>query len=97
MREQHLRLIAKRTNPRVSKATSPLEQNRLRFVSFRFWRLSRKWLTINATTYIFLERSFRDLCKKVWVVALILNRFRDKRKKKTERNGDVAYLNLVFT
>ena len=26
-----------------------------------------------------MERSFRDICKKVWFVALIVDRFRDKR------------------
>src|SRR5277367_133280 len=49
-------------------------------VSFRFLRLSRKRLTINAITHIFLERSFRDLSEKVWVVSLIVYRFRGKRK-----------------
>src|SRR5277367_5927824 len=59
-----------------------LEQNYLSFSSFR-WRLSRNRLTINATTYTFSERSFRDLSCNVWFVALIVNRFRDKRQKRS--------------
>ena len=51
-----------------------------------FLRLSRKWLIINATTHTFLERSFRALSKNVWVVALIVNRFRDKRKNHPDFN-----------
>src|SRR5277367_2697261 len=46
-----------------------------------FWRLSRKRQTINATTHTFLERSREDLSKNVWVVTLIVYRFRDKRQK----------------
>src|SRR5277367_1178816 len=46
-----------------------------------FLRLSRNRSTINATTNTFLERSFRDLSNNVWVVALIVYRFRDTRKK----------------
>ena len=49
-------------------------------------RLSRNWLTTNATTHTFLETARKDLSKYVWVVALIVDRFRDKRKKKTVRN-----------
>src|SRR5277367_2408541 len=59
-----------------------LEQNNLPFSSFR-WCLSRNRLTINATTYTFLERSFRDLSANVWVVALIVYHFRDKRQKRS--------------
>src|SRR5277367_6844006 len=50
-----------------------------------FLRLSRNRITINATTHTFLERSFRDLSKNVLVVALIVNRFRDKRQKHQHR------------
>src|SRR5277367_3799757 len=36
-----------------------------------------------------IEISFRGLSKNIWVVALIVNRFRDKRKKNvTKRNRD---------
>src|SRR5277367_5084249 len=50
-----------------------------------FWRLSRKRLTIYATTHIFLERYFRDLSENVLVVALIVSRFRGKRQKLQHR------------
>ena len=33
----------------------------------------------------FLERSRKDLSKNVWVVASIVNRFRDKRQKRQHR------------
>ena len=46
-----------------------------------FWSLSRNRLTINATTHTFLERSRKDFSIKVWAVALIVYRFRDKRQK----------------
>src|SRR5277367_7165971 len=46
-------------------------------------RLSRnRWLL--QPTHTFLDRSRKDLSKNIWVVALIVYRFRDKRKK---RNG----------
>src|SRR5277367_5886837 len=60
-----------------------LEQNNLPFSSFR-WCLSRNRLTINATTYTFLERSFRDLSRNVWVVALIVTDFEINAKNETE-------------
>src|SRR5277367_5147637 len=63
---------------------SPLEQNRLRFASFRsvpfFAFLSKTVNNQCYNPYIF-GRSFRDLSKKVWVVASIVCRFRDKSKK----------------
>src|SRR5277367_4574292 len=33
---------------------------------------------------LFLDRSQKDLSKNIWVIALIVNRFRDKRKKRNE-------------
>src|SRR5277367_3549675 len=61
---------------------SHLEQNYLPFSSF-LRRLSRKRLTINATTYTFPERSFRDLSGNVWFIALIVYHFRDNRQKRS--------------
>src|SRR5277367_3649816 len=68
-------------------------------VSFRFLRLSRKRLTINATTHIFLEISRQDLSINVWVVVLIVNRLRDKRKntKKKQLAVDLVYGQLYFS
>src|SRR5277367_4635704 len=37
------------------------------------------------TTHTFPERSFRDRFGNVWVVALIVNRFRDNRQKHQHR------------
>src|SRR5277367_4575313 len=42
-----------------------------------------------ATTHTIPERSFRDLSGNVWVVALIVNRFRDKRQKHQHCRGDL--------
>src|SRR5277367_2057996 len=82
----------------IRKATSPLEQNRIRFVSFRFvLRLSGKRLTINSTTHTFLERSRKDLSENIWVVALIVNRFKDKRKKQNETKMILLKWGLSFT
>src|SRR5277367_5553694 len=50
-----------------------------------FLPIISKRKTINATTHIFMERSFRDLSINVWVVALIVYRFRDKRQKHQHR------------
>src|SRR5277367_6565759 len=66
------------------------DKSLLRELSLRcwcFWRLSRNRLTINATTHTFSERSFRDLSKNVWVVALIVYRFRQKRQKHLRLNS----------
>ena len=40
-----------------------------------------KSVTIDATTHTFSERSRKDLSGNVWVVTLIVNRFRDNRQK----------------
>src|SRR5277367_5699226 len=88
----------------VTRVQITLEQNHLRFVSFRlcFWRLSRNRLTINATTHTFPERYRKDLYKNVWVVALIVTRFRDKRQKHQHRRinsyrGDyIRFLNCMI-
>src|SRR5277367_4432270 len=72
-----------------------------------FWRLSRKRLTIDATTNTFLERSRKDLSGNVWVVALIVNRFRDKRQKHQHRSlnsyrgdyiiiGNIEFLGIFY-
>ena len=52
------------------------------------------------TTDTFLKRSFRDLSENVWVVALILNRFRDNRQKHQHRRlnsyrGDYTQYNFL--
>ena len=51
--------------------------------------------------YIFPERSFRDLSKNIWVVASIVNRFRDKRKKRNETETTLLKwgrsFNLMYT
>ena len=64
-----------------SRKTQKTPTPKAQLLSWRlcFWRLSRKRLTINATTHIFLERSRKDLSIKVWVIALIVYRFRDKQ------------------
>src|SRR5277367_4554377 len=54
------------------------DKNLLSLRCWCFWRLSRNRLTINATTYTVSERSRKYLSKNVWVIALIVNRFRDK-------------------
>src|SRR5277367_5228734 len=59
---------------------------------FRFWRLSRKRFSINATTHTFLERSRKDLSGNIWVVALIVYRFRDKRQKHQHRRLNLEFL-----
>jgi len=41
--------------------------------------------SVLVTTHTFPERSFRDLSKNVWVVALIVHRFRDKHQKHQHR------------
>src|SRR5277367_1341140 len=55
-----------------------------------FWRLSRKRLTISATTHTLPERSRKDLSENVWVVALIVNRFQDKRQKQNRLTNNAA-------
>src|SRR5277367_4250062 len=45
-----------------------------------------KSVTIDATTHTFSERSRKDLSERVWVVALIVNRFRDKRADKRKKH-----------
>ena len=54
---------------------------------FRFLRLSRKRLTIDATTHIFLERSR-------WVVAVIVYRLRDNRQN-TNTEGSTLVVSTI--
>src|SRR5277367_6075518 len=55
-------------------------------------RISRNRLIIDATTNTFLERSRKYLSENVLVVALIVNRFRDKRKKNTNTKGSTLIM-----
>src|SRR5277367_595058 len=88
----------KAIRPHLSKIVS---------VSFRsvFLRLSRKRLTINATTHTFSKRSRKDLSENVCVVALIVYRLRDNRQKHQQRRlnsyrgdykGYIFLLLLIF-
>src|SRR5277367_5867868 len=75
-------------------ATIRVEPSMLVFLAF----ISK---TVNSQCYYhtFLERSQKDLSKNVWVVASIVYRFRDNRKKHQHRRlnsyrGDYIHLQL---
>src|SRR5277367_1006281 len=61
--------------------------NKLSLRCWCLWRLSLNRLTINATTHTFPEISFRDLSENVWIVALIVYRFRDNRQNHRRLNS----------
>src|SRR5277367_3060934 len=66
-------------------ATSPLEQNRLRFVSFRFFAFISKMVNNQCCNPYISGKILKDLSGNVWVVALIVNRFRNNRQKHQHR------------